>query len=117
MILILDRNFDPSSFKFTVNDYIDINEFKTVYSAKDVKGSINNTLLTKSDDFNIKNIVLNFNTNGSHSRVSITDKYISFINTLKRTDHENIKGLLSSFITCLLLFLFVVHADCFVFVG
>lgn len=37
--------------------------------------------------------------NGPYGRVTITDKFISFINTLQRTNHENINSILSSFIT------------------
>jgi hypothetical protein len=95
MVLFLDRNFDPSSFKFN-NGYLDIKEFTL---PKDGKNSINSTIAFKMNDYNIKNIVLNFNTSGINSKVNIVDKYISFVNTLKRTDHENIKDLYTSFIT------------------
>ena len=96
MVLILNRNFDPSSLRS--EEKIVIKEFTTSITTKLIKDqSINSILEEKSKTFKIINVALDFR-NGKET-FDNNDKFVSFINVLRRRDHLTVKSEVGAFRT------------------
>ena len=96
MVLILNRNFDPSSLRS--EEKIVIKEFTTSITTKLIKDqSINSILEEKSKTFKIINVALDFR-NGKET-FDNNDKFVSFINVLRRGNHPTINSEVGAFRT------------------